>query len=319
MREVVIVPTYRREELLYACLSRLRGYDGDIPIHVFPDRNTYATVKPVCDLFEAEAHLVLDNDWYGNTSNVMNAYLWAFNTGYDRVFYVESDVMIHSDFFSWHREQHDNFPGIFASMAWIFNREAPISDELMFQPWIYSIGLCFSRPKLEKIVEHATPKYYGDMPGYIERRFKNSKLGSPFGAVHYEQDGLLQRVMEEDGSQVVSSGIAKCSHVGFVRSYGDGTPEDYEKFLGLTNGMTFAERVERVEAFIADPYARMDVFGRALVEREIGRVIPKRRFTYKVTQPGGWEATFQSELKREFLPKRILSTPVTKETEIVVQ
>ena len=102
-----------------------------------------------------------------------------------------------------------------------------------------------------------------------------------------------------------------------MRSYGDGTKEAYEKFLGL-EGLRFDERVERVEKFIADPYARMDVFGRALVEREIGHVIPVRRFTYHV-KVGEWSATFQSELKREFLGKRILSVPVTKDTEIVLQ
>src|SRR5215467_7796819 len=127
MREVVLVPTYKRPELLFCCLKRLRGYDGDIPIHVFPDRGTLndSLVWSICSQFEAVRHLVPDHDWYGNTPNVMNAYLWAYNEGYDRVFYVESDVMIHPDFYTWHREQHEDNPDIFASMAWIFNREAP--------------------------------------------------------------------------------------------------------------------------------------------------------------------------------------------------
>ena len=319
MREVVLVPTFHREELLSCCLKRLRGYDADIPIYVFPDRGTGDTlVRLICEDYEAHMHLVPDSDWYGNSANIMNAYLWAFNAGYDRVFMVESDVMIHEDFFSWHREQQEQFPQIFASMAWIFNREAPISDDLMFQPWIYSIGLCFSREKLALVAQHATPKYYGDMPAYLEKVFNASPLTDRFAIAHWEQDGLLQRILDKDKSQTVSSGIAKCSHVGFVRSYGDGTKEAYEKFLGL-EGLRFDERVERVEKFIADPYARMDVFGRALVERELGYVIPVRRFTYHVTVPGGWSATFQSELKREFLGKRILSVPVTKETEIVLR
>jgi hypothetical protein len=311
VREVVLVPTYHREELLFCCLKRLRSYDGDIPIHVFPDRGTGdPLVHTICDGFDAHMHLVPDNDWYGNTANTMNAYLWAFNAGYDRVFYVESDVMVHADFFSWHREQQETFPNIFASMAWIFNREAPISDDLMFQPWIYSVGLCFSRDKLALIAQHATPKYYGDMPGYIERRFKTSPLTDRFAVMHWEQDGLLQRILDEDRSQTVSSGIAKCSHVGFVRSYGDGTQEDYEKFLGL-DGLRFDERVQRVEQFIADPYARMEVFGRAIVEREIGHVIPVRKFTYRITIPGGWQSTFVSELKKESLPRRLNSVPMT--------
>lgn len=319
MREVVLVPTYKREELLHCCLKRLRSYDGDIPIHVFPDRGTWqdSTVFGITKCFEAKLHMVPDNDWYGNTSNVMNAYLWAYNEGYDRVFYVESDVMVHSDFFSWHREQQEDNPDIFCSMAWIFNREAPISDDLLFQPWYYSIGTCFSREKLRLIVEHATPKYYGDMPGYIARRFKTDPLNDGFAIVHWEQDGLIQRILNEDKSQTVAPGIAKCSHVGAIRSYGDGTQQGYEDFFGFKH-MGFLDRVKRIEDFINDPYWRVQAFGRALVEREVGRELPKREFKYRITLPGGWESTFKSELSKAFIPRRVNSVPVPKEAEIVL-
>lgn len=261
-------------------------------------------------------HLVPDNDWYGNTANTMNAYLWAFNAGYDRIFYVESDVMVHKDFFSWHRQQQEEFPNIFASMAWIFNRHAPITDDLMFQPWFYSIGVCFSREKLALIAQHATPKYYGDLHGYIERRFKASPLNVPFAIAHVEQDGLIQRVLDEDKSQTVSPGIAKCSHVGFTRSYGGDTQEDYERFLGL-EGLRFDERVERVEEFIADEYWRASVFGKDIVQREIGHVLQKREFTYRI-KIGEFESTFKSELRQGRLPRRINSVPIPKDAEVVL-
>jgi len=314
MREVVITPTYHREELLYCCLKRLRGYDDDIPIHVFPDRGSYhrgLLVHSICNEFEAVPHLVPDNDWYGDTSNVMNAYLWAYNAGYERVFYVEDDVMVHSDFFSWHREQQKDFPDLFASMAWIFNREAPISDCLLFQPWIYSIGLCFSQSKLALIAQHATPKYYGDMPGYLEKRFKNPVM---LGAVHWEQDGLLQRILDEDKSQTVSPGIAKCSHLGYVRSYGDGA--DFVKYEEIMEGAeSFTDRVNRIEELIADPYRRMKYFGRNIVEREIGCEIPPRIFRYRMTV-GEFETEFTSDLELRHLPRVINSVPRTAETVI---
>jgi hypothetical protein len=320
MREVVLVPHFHREELLHCCLKRLRGYDGDIPIHVFPDRGTYhdSTVRATCTTFEAKPHLVLDNDFYGNTCNVMNAYLWAYNEGYDRVYMVESDVMIHSDFFSWHREQQEENLDIFASMAWIFNREAPITNDILFQPWIYSIGLCFSREKLRLVVEHATPKYYGDMPGYISRRFKADSMNGSFVVAHYEQDGLLQAILNEDRSQTVAPGIAKCSHIGAVRSYGDGTQRGYEEFFGFGQ-LGFTDRVKRIEEFIADPYWRVQAFGRALVEREVGYELPKREFKYHITLPGGWESTFKSELSKSFLPRRINSVPIPADAQIVVE
>jgi hypothetical protein len=248
----------------------------------------------------------------------MNAYLWAYNTGYDRVYYVESDVMVHPDFFSWHREQQEEYPNIFCSMGWIFNREAPITADNLFQPWFYSIGVCFSAKKLELVAEHATPKYYGDMPGYIAKRFNTDPMTDEFAVSHWEQDGLLQRILNEDKSQTVASGIAKCSHIGAVRSYGVGTPQGYEEFFGFGQ-MGFADRVKKVEQFIDDPYWRILAFGRKLVEREVGRELPKREFNYHISLPDGWESNFKSELSKAFLPKRINSVSITEDAEIVVE
>ena len=198
MRDVVLVPSFGRPELLHCCIKRIRGIEPDIEVHIFPDRGTSrdSLIQGIVKKFHLHDHFVPEHDFYGNTSNILNAYLWAFNAGYDRVFMVESDVMIHEDFFSWHREQQEQFPQIFASMAWIFNREAPISDDLMFQPWIYSIGLCFSHEKLALVAQHATPKYYGDMPAYLEKVFNASPLTDRFAIAHWEQDGLLQRVLD---------------------------------------------------------------------------------------------------------------------------
>jgi hypothetical protein len=142
-------------------------------------------------------------------------------------------------------------------------------------------------------------------------------LNDPFQLAHWEQDGLIQRVLDADKSQTVCPGIAKCSHVGFTRSYGDDTQEDYEQFLGL-DGLRFDERVDRVEEFISDPYWRVQVFGRDIVEREIGMSLPKRQFKYTVKLPGGWESSFVTEVSRAFLPKRINSVPVSADAEIVL-
>src|SRR5215472_5565938 len=100
MTEVVLVPHFRREELLHCCLRRIRDYQPKMEVHLFPDRGTWrdSMVAKLADRFKAILHMVPDNDWYGNTANIMNAYLWAYNAGYDRIFMVESDVMVHPDF-----------------------------------------------------------------------------------------------------------------------------------------------------------------------------------------------------------------------------
>lgn len=307
MREAVLVTCYKREALLACCLRRIRKAEPYIEIHLFPDRGTAENLRMqvLADEFDAFLHLVPDHDYYGNSYNTMNAYLWAFNAGYDLTYLVEDDVFVHPDFFSWHRVQHELFPNIFASMAWIFNRHAPITDDVLFQPWFYSIGVCFSHDKLGFLVQHATPLYFNDMAGYVGKRFKTSPLNDPMNVMHFEQDGLIQRVLDENKSQTVSPGIAKCSHMGFVRSYGaSDVGSEYERIL---SGKTFEEQIANVEQLFADPYFRISMFGREIVERELGREIPKCVKRYRITIPGGWESEFESELSIGHLPKRINS------------
>lgn len=301
--ECVVITTYNRPELLQACTKRIRAIEPEIPLSIFPDRGTAKRFDVAKG--NTQINFVPDHDYHGNTFNTMEALRWAYNEGWDRVYLIEDDVMVHPDFFDWHRAIHndEDHRDLFASMAWVFNRIAPITNDLLFQPWYYSIGTCFTRKKLELIVEHSTPRYYEDMQGYIEKTFPKSNLNSPFGIQHFEQDGLIQRVLDVDHTFTVAPGIAKCSHVGFF-GYNRGWTNNSDFFEGQDD---FDRRVQFVEDFIADPYARAEVFGRDIVEREIGYVLPKREFHYKLKIPDGWESEFTSELTEKHLPKRINS------------
>lgn len=315
--EAVIVTTYRRPELLYCCLKRIREIEPWIPIYVFPDRTSVndKELAPVVDAFRQNVqwNLVPDHDFHGNSYNTMEAFRMVYNNDHGLVYYVEDDVMVHADFFKWHRAQHELWPRIFGTMAWIFNRHAPIVDDVLFQPWYYAIGSCFKREKLKLIAEHATPRYYEDMAGYVGKHFGDTPLNKrPFGVEHFEQDGLIQRILDRDKTQTISPGIAKCSHVGMY-GYNRGWNTGIDLFAGLEK---FDDRVARLETFIADPYERAEMFGRDIVEREIGRELPKRELRYKVKHPFGWETEYVSErvLNPKNLPSRVNSVRVTEET-----
>jgi hypothetical protein len=319
MNEVVIIPCYLRPELLYCCLKRIRESQPWIPIHLFPDRGTWPDhhIQKMQLWFDAVIHIVADHDLYGNTYNTLEAFKWAWHAGYEYIYLVESDVVVHHDFFAWHRKMHEEYDeeGLFASMAWIFNRHAPIVDGELFAHWYYSIGTCFHRDRLASVIQHATPSYYCDMAGYVRTRFKDSPLNDPQNIAHFEQDGLLQRILDQEKRQTVSPGIAKCSHMGFVRSYGDeGAGRGYEDlFDGRTD---FMERVERIEQLIADPYERISYFSRDIVERELGRTIPERVFKYRLSLPGNWSTEFESPLEIRKLPKRIASVDIPRDAII---
>ena len=317
MQEIVIVPTYKRSEFLAFCLTKIRAIEPDIPIVVFPDRGTLfdPELQEVKAMFpDVRWCWVPEHEFYGNSYNTMEAYRWAYNWGADLTFYVEDDVVVHDNFFKWHRDQHDDCPDLFASMAWVFNRYTDLVEQTLYQPWFYAIGDCFSRKKLWLVVKHASPLYYADMPGYIDTVFKDCALnrGRPqFGIEHYEQDGLIQRVLDLDKSQTASPAIAKCTHLGvFGYNRGWGRQEDF--FRHCT---TLPERMARIEQLMADEYERVELFGRDIVEREVGHVIPPRAIRYKVSTPEGFESEFTSErvLRPNNLPPRVNSVRVTPE------
>jgi hypothetical protein len=314
MLEVCLVPTFKRPELLCQCLSRIRQADVNITIRLFPDHNTWKDAAFFGETFGADVHHVPEHNYYGNSYNTMEAYRWAYNAGFHLTYLIEDDVFVHPDFFFWHRKMHEEFPDIFAAMAWIFNRNAPIDDGEMFQPWYYSIGTSFSREKLGLIVEHASPLYYGDMGSYIRERFSSNPLNDPFNIMHTEQDGLIQRILDKDKSQTVSPGIAKCSHMGFG-GYNRGWSA-YERFF--EGCASFTDRVHRLDALFEDPYWRISLFGREIVEREIGQELPTRSLNYRIKLPGGWESEFTSEMSREHLPSRINSVPVPADAQFVL-
>lgn len=326
MRELVLIPTYKRPEFLHCCLERIRKIEPDIPIAIFPDRGTWK--DPVYNRLATrfgnkigktrDVHIVHvpDHSYHGNSFNTMEAFRYA-SDGWeftDRVFYIEDDVMVHPDFFDWHREQlSDDEIDIFASMAWVFNRYAPLEDVTLYQPWYYAIGTCFPMRIVQVIAEHASPLYYADMQGYVEGLFKGSKLNSPFGIQHFEQDGLIQRIVDALKMQTASSGIAKCTHIGTF-GYNRGWEGREDFFNGCKS---FEERVVRLEEFIADPYARVQVFDREIVEREIGRKLPKREIPYLLVLPGGWSTTFTSEVKLSRIPAKVNSAPIPVGAKLV--
>ena len=216
------------------------------------------------------------------------------------------------DCLAWHRRVHEDYASIFCSCGWVFNRQAPISDSLMFAPWYYAPNACIKREKLAQIVKHANPLYYNGMRDYVLKTFPDSILhakGLQVRTGFWEQDAIFQYCIEQDGSPVAWNGIAKGAHVG---SSGYNKPSG-PKFEG-----SLQERIAQVEGLIDDPYWRAELFSREVVEREIGHHLKKRTFQYRLRLSGGWESEVSSEVAADHLPRRLNSVTLPADAEISI-
>jgi hypothetical protein len=313
VKEAVCIPTWKRNEFLYCCLKRIREQDKKIPIVVFSDRGDDNTeLRHVCGEFWAGIEIVPRHNYYGNSYAVMEMLRWAYGQQIGLIHVSEDDFMQAPDCLSWHRNVHDMFSQIFCACGWVFNRQAPIEDDLAFAPWFYAPNYSIKREKLGLIVKHANPLYYNDMRDYVLKTFPDSLLhakGNQELTGFWEQDAVFQYCIEEQKAQVAWNAIAKGAHMGC---------SGYNRPAGPKFDGTLEHRIAQVEELIADPWWRAELFTREVVEREIGHVLQKREFKYRVKVPGGWQSEFKSELTISRLPRRINSVSLPPETVIAL-
>jgi len=190
MRDLVIIPTFSRPEMLRHCLEHMMAVPdiGDFDLAVFVDDHTMRP-PPLAEIGQVMARFPgvqavkrAANPYRGNSCNVMTAYAQAYQEGRERAFLVEDDVMIEPDFFRWHLEAQKEKP--FCSIG--ISRTGITRTTEMYA----SLGVCFGRESLGLIVPHAVPEYFRNMAQYCGKTFR----GGP--NVGTEQDGLILRVMK---------------------------------------------------------------------------------------------------------------------------
>src|SRR5277367_2735629 len=99
--ELVVIPTYRRDAMLYVCLKRLRRvYDG--PILVGADRGHFSddliwTVKE----HGAELKVLGKHERHGNTFNAGELLRFAYDSRVALVHYLEDDAFVDERWRQW--------------------------------------------------------------------------------------------------------------------------------------------------------------------------------------------------------------------------
>lgn len=218
MKHTVVVPAWRRPDMLHACLTRLsKAATDDVRVVVSLDRMGTYDCRQVAESFSsafADIYLRVMNyhQFHGNSYNVLSAVQDAMKLGGDLIHVVEDDIMVSLGYFAFHEAAHSAAPDAFAVSAC---RNQNLSGEppaaAYRHPSYQSLGVSFRPETAQQVVRHGTPLYYGDMVAYCRKTFPGSVI--PPG--HAEQDGLFNRVRESSGGLTVYPAQPRAFHAGF--------------------------------------------------------------------------------------------------------
>lgn len=228
MKEIVLVTTYNRPELLYLCLEHLAACPEIREKEIWVRYES----RSLADDYLRENRIVVGHfkelplrfescrghGYSGNSWNVLTAYKDALEAGAERIYLVEDDVLIQPDFFRWHAAMYRRDPRLFCSIGWHCLRRSDVprgvDDPLGYFTSCEdyaSIGVCWPRQSLGYVTELCTSEYFENPVGFLRRRFPKSSLSLSFS----EQDGLIMHVLEEVRAPVAWPAMRRCNHVGW--------------------------------------------------------------------------------------------------------
>ncbi len=212
------------------------------------DRGASAELEPVIDAFPLEKRVVRRSHSYpGNSYNLLEGYklaesMLSGNAG-RLVYMVEEDVFVARDFFLFHMEAHRRFSPFCVSACADQNWRGVSFDrdpEAIYSTGRYqSLGVSFRAGNLRLFTVHGVEEYYRDTTDYVRCRFP----GSSFADHLSEQDGIIDRVMEQDGLRAVYPFVPRAFHAGWYGYHHapDDTPsgKSFRERLGLALDLAY--------------------------------------------------------------------------------
>lgn len=263
-RDIVLVPCWRRPEMLWHCIDNLCKADGAQSVHfVFRadsdfDPDNLAVIEDQAPRLPSYEIQTAPSCPYRRTklsANILFGYMQAAAHARRYVYLVEEDIMVGRDFFRWHAAVHSQRPGLFCSIAVRnHNRQVDTPDDpdcfYLTNGDYCSWGVCFDRQVLrERLAPHVNLDYLSHPKRYLRRNFSSSCISLGF----VEQASLLRRIQEVGELPIAYPATPRAFHAGF---YGRNRPG------GIVGELK--ERVRRLDATIYDPSAMRNA---ALSER----------------------------------------------------
>lgn len=232
--EVVIVTAWRRAEFLRAALLRLeRAVDqSNVRYLIALDRRYTPQVFAVANGFARDVGrdrvdvVRRSHNYRGNSYNVLTSYREALRMRPrpSLIHLVEDDILVGTDYFTFHRRAHEMTPDVFAVSA-CRNQYFPLgteppgeTDAVYRHPSYQSLGVSFRPEMLREVIRHISPAYLVNPVAYCGRHFPGSQI-PPANA---EQDGLIHRIIEATGSATAYPAVPRAYHVGFTGYHRNG-------------------------------------------------------------------------------------------------
>lgn len=234
MNDLILIPSFYRPEFLYLTLEYIAKAKGGLDKEVWVAQDMKTNDVPgnrillhevvwVTKQFEGKFKKFKyiqrqPNSYIGNPYNFMELYKEAFAHQDARyVYLIEDDVLVAPDFFEWH-EAVQRRGDYFCTVGWHCIRNPLVKktenphDYVETSRDYSSIGVCWRRQNLAKLVPHADHAYYGHMAAYLGKAFP----GNPIPAGQWtEQAGVIMRILLGNKNLFVAwAGLRRCAHVG---------------------------------------------------------------------------------------------------------
>jgi hypothetical protein len=221
--EIVIIPCYDRPEYLQVCIEQIKKADNyDKYAYVFCMDSGFASknVEIINNSGLYAYQYKTDRTIYreGKQSyNVLNGLSIGAENADNYVIYIEDDIFIGKDFFTFAEAIISHTTAPIAIMSKSTNNRINIKENNINAYYESSLadyqglGVIFKKDFIiSKIRPHCNYAYFTNIIGYVRKTFPNSKLNNNFA----EQDGLIRRIIEKNNYNIAYSYIPRCYHAG---------------------------------------------------------------------------------------------------------
>lgn len=252
MKNCVIIPCFNRPEFLYYCLRNIENAEFcNENIYLFClDHGFDAGILEIINGFKL-SKVVISRPLIlpkitKQSRNVLEGYRFGCLLSDSIVYLIEDDIMIATDFFSYHKDVLANEPDCFCSIG-TRNNNTPFEITSNADAYYYgavndyqSLGVAWRKQRLiNDILPHANNSYYLNPQKYVKDSFPQSAIGHFF----CEQDGLIRRVKEQSKANVIFPHVPRAYHAGFY---------SYNRNLHFKKPNSLQDRIKFVGAALSD-------------------------------------------------------------------